>query len=714
MAFNNFPYTDGHELNLDWVIKTYKDSVKNALDAMELSEETKAYVNDYFSNLDVQEEINNKLDTMPIYQSVSDILRPSVIAAVNSYLADNFDNPDSPPVDDTLSVHGAAADAFKTGIVAKNLSAYNSANILNLYGSYTSRDHQGVQFTVHENYWIPSYDVNGATSSLSAFVNLINAATWPTGSNLYAGKHLYCTVSSSNSNILYMAVFFYVNGSLTGKTIVRTSSEIIIPENATGLLARVEAAENTTFVDQSISCVILTAPTNEAINNKLASFNGKITSMAEQGYSTNPVNLSEVITPGFYLFDDSWTITDNTRTIPEDVTRARYLIVERTNTTWTTAFLIQRFGSLNTNVEYKSTKGGPVTNWSSFEAAGGEINNNYYTTTYNVTATPSITYNNNNYLPSTGDTTDRSADIAAMLSAGRYCKLGPGDFYVSNINLTYGCTLEGSGLSTQIVMMDSVTAGNAITMRSASTVRNLKVRGTKNTPHPATPAGSRNGIVVEYTSGQGPISYTMIDNVWIDSFNGAGLMCRNSGISPVNGLVACNLNISQNDIGISIPDYSEYHSFTNCNIHDNYLGCSVNTGNNQFVNCNISGNIMGVQMDGSNYQNNGHGAFIGCTINHSDSNNGTAIKLMNIDTGEIFSGCNIHYGKINMAGCKNIIMNSCILGFTTPITITSCIGVSFDSCHCSATAGSSVTLTSSPTTRFTNCVKGDGAIWSPV
>lgn len=69
--FDWYPRTDFHELNLDWFLRTFKKlliewsqmkiSFNNLEEAFKLLKE---YVENYFDNLDVQEEINNKLDEM--------------------------------------------------------------------------------------------------------------------------------------------------------------------------------------------------------------------------------------------------------------------------------------------------------------------------------------------------------------------------------------------------------------------------------------------------------------------------------------------------------------------------------------------------------------------------------------------------------------------------------------------------------------------------
>ena len=72
------------------------------------------YVNAYFDNLDVQEEINTKLDEMAADGSLSVLLAPFIPSLVADWLDENI-TPTSPPVDATLSISGAAADAKATG-----------------------------------------------------------------------------------------------------------------------------------------------------------------------------------------------------------------------------------------------------------------------------------------------------------------------------------------------------------------------------------------------------------------------------------------------------------------------------------------------------------------------------------------------------------------------------------------------------------------------
>lgn len=69
MAFEQFPYSNFHDLNLDWVLKEVQTAVNqyeeltNRIDGMDVTLQGAIdYINNYFKNLDVQEEIDKKLE----------------------------------------------------------------------------------------------------------------------------------------------------------------------------------------------------------------------------------------------------------------------------------------------------------------------------------------------------------------------------------------------------------------------------------------------------------------------------------------------------------------------------------------------------------------------------------------------------------------------------------------------------------------------------
>lgn len=176
--FDKYPYTDFHELNLDWIIKTVKETVAEWAvtltewhNTQEEWQQLYDYVHDYFDNLDVQEEVNHKIDQMildgtfltlalpVINAAVSDGLPAAVsdqiggavadqiygtvasqidgavasqiIAPVDAWLADHITQPTTPAIDTSLTITGAAADAAVTGSkITEIKTAMNEA----LYG----------------------------------------------------------------------------------------------------------------------------------------------------------------------------------------------------------------------------------------------------------------------------------------------------------------------------------------------------------------------------------------------------------------------------------------------------------------------------------------------------------------------------------------------------------------------------------------------------
>ena len=83
-GFNNkYPYTDFHELNLDWFLERFK-TVMDEWDEMQVKFKTvedtvaefTAFVTNYFNNLDVQEEINNKLDALVADGTIQSMIEP--------------------------------------------------------------------------------------------------------------------------------------------------------------------------------------------------------------------------------------------------------------------------------------------------------------------------------------------------------------------------------------------------------------------------------------------------------------------------------------------------------------------------------------------------------------------------------------------------------------------------------------------------------------
>ena len=90
--------------------ETNVDSLYNAYNQLQ------DYVNSYFDDLDVQEEIDRKLDDMALDGTLTALLmQEDVLPAVVSRWLNEHITPTTPAVDDTLSIEGAAADSETVG-----------------------------------------------------------------------------------------------------------------------------------------------------------------------------------------------------------------------------------------------------------------------------------------------------------------------------------------------------------------------------------------------------------------------------------------------------------------------------------------------------------------------------------------------------------------------------------------------------------------------
>ena len=124
--FNKYPYTDFHELNLDWIIERVKKLTEDWASTLEEWNNTEEqwqqlynYVHDYFDNLDVQQEINNKMNQMIADGTFKNIAQPIIeaqtITTTTSWLAAHITQPTTPAIDTSLAIAGAAADSKTVG-----------------------------------------------------------------------------------------------------------------------------------------------------------------------------------------------------------------------------------------------------------------------------------------------------------------------------------------------------------------------------------------------------------------------------------------------------------------------------------------------------------------------------------------------------------------------------------------------------------------------
>lgn len=153
-SVRGIPYDFNGTLSLENKFVVLFKTVKEMFDAQDALvtsyKELYGFINTYFDNLDVQNEINKKLDDMSREGTLLNIIKPTVTNETTKWLASNMTNPSSPAVDKSLSVKGAAADAFMTGSLLSSLFSPN----LNYF-----RENLGEGITFTDEHYI---DADGA------------------------------------------------------------------------------------------------------------------------------------------------------------------------------------------------------------------------------------------------------------------------------------------------------------------------------------------------------------------------------------------------------------------------------------------------------------------------------------------------------------------------------------------------------------------------
>ena len=626
--FENFPYTDMHNLNLDWIIKIAKDFLDQYTHIQQLIADGEASL----QNLTEEglQQLQDKADNLESllqawYDSHSEDIAnqlASALADLNSWYTSHSN--------DISNQLASALQSLNTQLT-NNIAAFNQAadaktasSIASIPADYTTlaKDVQTLEAKKANKKMITGSEL-GTRSSGMVGVD---------GSTSSAGNHVEATITGFS--------FYYINGFSFNSNFplyyIKNSNGDVIAQDYPGddtavhdLLIYTPAGSTTIYIDG-------------------------------QGSGANQSKIIN-ITKAF----DFPELYDKTRLIETTA------LANNTDFDTLTTNLETFFGNGNTYTNVPMQEGYlKVTNYGTglytqeIYTLGGSQKyfRAYYSSRWHDW-NPEEMYISPDFLP-----TDATSVISTFLTSARYLKFGKGTVNVSGLDMPHGAMIEGSGPYTVFRLPASVTSGYAIKMTGSNIISNIRVSGDTTDHEPVQTIGTRNGIVMTGST----VQTNRIVNVTIDNFNGRGLYLSETGPNHRDCLVAENLYITNCDAGICIEN-SEYNRISNTNIYYCWYGCINNGGNNIFTACTFHA-YQCFMMDNTSeaYPNNSHGSCIGCSFNHALGNSAPGdygILIEYATNGFIFSGCQIFYSKVYVGNSAGIAFNACLFGPDQSIAI---------------------------------------------
>lgn len=280
---------------VDYLNKTMEDVDTMHTDVVNLHEayvQLQGFVNDYFDNLDVQEEINNKLDAMAQDGSLSALISPFIPDIVSAWLNEHI-TPTSPAIDNTLTVSGAGADAKRTGdaivgeydstktYIKGDMCRYGGRTYKLLADTFTGEFDASDWMNISIGNNVNNLERNiNQTDKWWGWVlptlNAISGGKWvkqPTGYSFLIPVNNGDKLTGSNSrSVSYYTVLKSLNGDGTGET----------PDYATGYSGSVQLGLN--------DPLNITIPSD----GKYVWFYGNEPSYSDNKYFPNTLNLNNV------------------------------------------------------------------------------------------------------------------------------------------------------------------------------------------------------------------------------------------------------------------------------------------------------------------------------------------------------------------------------------------------------------------------------------
>ena len=261
--FQNFPYTDMHQLNLDWIVKIAKDFLEQYTHIQQLITDGEQSLQDLTT--EGLEQLQEKADNLEAllqawYDSHSQDIANQLADALNdlnnwytehqNYLDQTlrnninvFDNHAEQKALDTIATIPSDYSSLTTEVeYIRKLNSYNA--LRNNITPETSTNH-GVTCTKHSD---GTFSFTGtATDSIATFQLFYDAVALP--SDFIPGRKYFVR---KNGGIAGIQFYWYKNGAQFSSFVADYDPCFVIPSDATGCLIRFRIPQGTTINESHI------------------------------------------------------------------------------------------------------------------------------------------------------------------------------------------------------------------------------------------------------------------------------------------------------------------------------------------------------------------------------------------------------------------------------------------------------------------------------
>jgi len=252
--------------------------------------------------------------------------------------------------------------------------------------------------------------------------------------------------------------------------------------------------------------------------------------------------------------------------------------------------------------------------------------------------------------------TDDTTAVQNALDASYNVYFPKGAYIVSNLLIALDNTnLYGDGQGSVLQFKTGSTgamidAGSYIIQMS-----HLNLYGGNDVTQKAVGASTANRTAISLLA----MKNHMIHHITIHGFANYGIYTADtSGVTRLSHLKVSDSTIYNTWCAIyNITDYSEYTIYSNLDLHDNRIGFKLVSGNIFISNSKVNDNAFGVWLIGTGITNNGHGSFIGGSLNH----NTYPIYAKDITIGFLFNSVNIFDGTIYLESCSGVVIDDGII-----------------------------------------------------